>query len=450
MSLPAGPALHPMIQVVRWIRDPFQVMDECRERFGDVFTLRIPPIRGGLVVVADPEAVKEVFALGADEGHAGKANFVLKPFLGRHSLLLLDGAEHLRQRKMMLPAFHGERMTAYGQAMTDLAHDSIDQWPIGKDFAVHGPMQAITLQVIVRTVFGIGEGPRFAELADVMTRTLNAGTWPGLLFPVMQQDLGPYSPWGRFVRLKQRGTELLRAEIRRGRERGTAGRTDVLAMLLDARDEAGRPLTEDEVHDELITLLIAGHETTATSLAWALRWILPDRSLVARLRDEIASAGGDAARIAKLELLDATVKESLRLQPIIPIVGRVLQRPMKLGGVDLTPGTMVAPAVYLVHQRPSLYPDPRAFRPERFLSFKPGPSEWLPFGGGLRRCIGAAFAIYEMKMVLAALLPRVDARLAGDRVQMVRRGITLAPSGGLPIVVTARRPRPGVARAKAA
>ncbi len=221
-------------------------------------------------------------------------------------------------------------------------------------------------------------------------------------------------------------------------------------MLLDARDEAGRPLTEDEVHDELITLLIAGHETTATSLAWALRWILPDRSLVARLRDEIASAGGDAARIAKLELLDATVKEALRLQPIIPIVGRVLQRPMKLGGVDLAPGTMVAPAVYLVHQRPSLYPEPRAFRPERFLSFKPGPSEWLPFGGGLRRCIGAAFAIYEMKMVLAALLPRVDARLAGDRVRMVRRGITLAPSGGLPIVVTARRPRPDVARAKAA
>ncbi len=448
--LPAGPAIHPMVQVVRWIRDPFTVMDECKARFGDTFTLRIPPIRGGMVLLSDPEDVKEVFALGADEGHAGKANFILKPFLGKNSVLLLDGAEHLRQRKMMLPAFHGERMTAYGQAMTELAHDSIDAWPIGKSFAVHAPMQSVTLQVIVRTVFGVGEGPRFSRLSDVLTRTLNAGAWPGLLFPVMQRDLGRFSPWGRFVRLQQQVSELLRGEIRRGRERGTAGRTDVLAMLLDARDEAGRPLTEDEVHDELITLLIAGHETTATSLAWALRWILPDRSLVARLRDEIASTDGDPARIAKLELLDATVKESLRLQPIIPIVGRVLQRPMKLGGMDLAAGTMVAPAVYLVHQRPSLYPDPRAFRPERFLSFKPSPSEWLPFGGGLRRCIGAAFAIYEMKMVLASILPRIDARLAEDRVRMSRRGVTLAPSGGLPIVVTARRPRPGVARAKAA
>jgi cytochrome P450 len=440
-----------MVQVVRWIRDPFQVMEESKARFGDTFTLRMPPFpRSGLVVVADPEVVKEVFALGPDDGHAGKANFVLKPFLGEHSVLLLDGAEHLRQRKMMLPAFHGERMTAYGEAMTELAHDSIDRWPLGTSFAVHGPMQAVTLQVIVRTVFGIGEGPRFAELSDVLTRTLNASTWPGLLFPVMQRDLGPYSPWGRVVRLRERGTALLRAEIRRGRERGTAGRSDVLAMLLDARDEAGRPLTEDEVHDELITLLVAGHETTATSLAWALRWILPDRDLVARLRDEIASAEGDLTRIAKLDLLDATVKEALRLQPIIPVVARVLQRPMRLGGFDLDAGTMVAPAVYLVHQRPSLYPDPRSFRPDRFLTFKPSPSEWLPFGGGLRRCIGAAFAIYEMKMVLAAMLPRVDARLASDRVRMVRRGITLAPGGGLPIVVTARRPRPGAARAKAA
>jgi cytochrome P450 len=450
MSLPPGPTtLHPSIQVVRWVRNPMQVMDECRARFGDTFTLRLPPF-GAMVLVSDPDDVKEVFALGPDDGHAGKANFVLKPFLGRHSLLLLDGAEHLRQRKMMLPAFHGERMQAYGLAMADLAHDSIDRWPIGASFAVHRPMQAVTMQVIVRTVFGIAEGPRFSELADLLTRTLDAGAWPGLLFPFLQRDLGPLSPWGRFLRLQRRGSDLLRSEIRRGRERGTAGRADVLAMLLDARDERGRPLTEDEVHDELITLLVAGHETTATSLAWALRWILPDRGLVARLRDEIASAGGDPARIAKLELLDATVKESLRLQPIIPVVGRVLQRPMKLGGRDLDAGTLVAPAVYLVHQRESLYPDPRSFRPERFLTFKPSPSEWLPFGGGLRRCIGAAFALFEMKMVLASMLPRVDARLTGERVRMSRRAVTLAPSGGLPIVVTARRPRPGVARAKAA
>jgi cytochrome P450 len=450
MSLPPGPTLHPAVQVVRWIRNPFHVMDECRARFGEAFTLRLPAIKGGLVVLSDPDDVKEVFALGPDEGHAGKANFVLRPFLGKHSLLLLDGAEHLRQRKMMLPAFHGERMTGYGHAMAELAHDSIDHWPIGTSFAVHRPMQAVTLQVIVRTVFGVGEGPRFSELADVLTRALDVGAWPGLLFPVLQRDLGRFSPWGRFVRLMRRAGEILRSEIRRGREKGTAGRTDVLAMLLEARDEAGQPLTEDEIHDELITLLVAGHETTATSLAWALRWILPDGALIARLREELAAAGGDPARIAKLELLDATVKESLRLQPIIPLVGRILQQPKRLGGRDLPAGTAIAPAIYLVHQRPSLYPDPQSFRPDRFLTFKPTPSEWLPFGGGLRRCIGAAFAIYEMKMVLASVLPRVEARLANQNVRTARRGVTLAPSGGLPIVVTARRPRPGVARAKAA
>ena len=215
MALPPGPALHPVFQVVRWVKNPFRVMDECHAQFGDTFTLRLPPF-GKMVVVSNPDDVKEVFALGSDEGHAGKANFVLKPFLGQHSVLLLDGAEHLRQRKMMLPSFHGERMQAYGQSMTDLAHDSIDTWPIGTGFAVHRPMQQITLQVIVRTVFGIGEGPRFATLSDVLTRALDAGAWPGLLFPVLQRDLGPLSPWGKFVRLQRRASEILRGEIRRG------------------------------------------------------------------------------------------------------------------------------------------------------------------------------------------------------------------------------------------
>ena len=449
MPLPPGPTLAPPLQVVRWIRNPFRLMDECRARFGDTFTLRLPP-SGPMVLFSDPEAIKEIFALGPDEGHAGKANLILRPFVGNHSVLLLDGAEHLRQRKMMLPSFHGERMQAFGHSMIELAHDSIDRWPIGEAFAVHRPMQSVTLQVIVRTVFGVEEGPRFTEVSDLVARTLEASTWPGLLFPFLQLDLGRYSPWGRFLRLQRRSGEILRGEIRRGRERGTAGRTDVLATLLEARDEAGRPLTEDEVHDELVTLLVAGHETTATSLAWALRWILPDRELVARLREEIASAEGDPGRIAKLDLLDATVKEALRLQPIVPLVGRVLQQPTRIGGRDLPAGALVAPAIYLVHQRPSLYPEPQRFRPQRFLTFKPGPSEWLPFGGGLRRCIGAAFAIYEMKMVLASILPRVDARLADDRVGLKRRGITLAPSAGLPIVVTARRPRPGPVPAKAA
>ena len=239
MALPAGPTTHPALLTVRWTRNPFRVMDECRARFGDTFSLPLPFMRGGFVVVSDPADVKEVFALGPDEGHAGKANFVLKPFLGEHSLLLLDGAEHLRQRKMMLPAFHGERMHSYGRAMLDLSHESIDRWRIGTPFAVHRPMQQITLQVIVRTVFGIEEGPRFAELSEVLTRTLDAGAWPGLLFPIFQRDLGRYSPWGRFLRFQRRADEILRSEIRRGRERGD-GRPERRAGHAPRRARRGR------------------------------------------------------------------------------------------------------------------------------------------------------------------------------------------------------------------
>jgi cytochrome P450 len=447
MPFPPGPETPALLQTVRWLRNPFAVLDRCHEQFGDMFSLRAAAFGFVLVVVSDPELVKEIFALGADEAHAGKANAVLKPFLGKYSVLLLDGAEHMRQRKMMIGAFHGDRMNAYGRTMIELTHDSVDRWPVGRPFPVHRPMQAVTLQVIIRTVFGIEAGPRFVELADVLTGALQAGAWPPLLLPFMQRDLGRFSPWGRFRRLSARATEILRGEIRRGRSEGTAGRADVLAMLLDARDEAGQPLSEDEIHDELVTLLTAGHETTATALAWALRWILPDRVLLRRLRDEIDAADGDPQRIAKLELLDATVKETLRLQPVIPMVVRVLQAPMRLGSFELPAGAVVAPAVYLVNRRASLYPEPTRFMPDRFLTFKPSPWEWIPFGGGLRRCIGAAFAVYEMKMVLASMLPRVDARLATDRIRVSRRGVTITPSNGLPIIVTDRRARHKPAKA---
>jgi cytochrome P450 len=446
MSFPPGPSTPAPVQLLRWLRDPFRVMDDCQARYGDAFTMRLPRLPG-IVILADPLAVKEVFGLGPDEGHAGKANVVLKPLLGEHSLLLLDGAEHIRQRKMILPAFHGERMHAYGKTMLDAAHDSIDGWPLMRTFPVHRPMQAITLQIILRTVFGVQEGPQFTELADALRRALDTTANPLLMLPMMQRDLGPLSPWGRFLRHSLRGSAILRAETRRGREKGTAGRTDVLAMMLDARDDKGRPLSEDEVHDELVTLLVAGHETTATALAWTLRWLLPDRALCERLKEEIASANGDPLRIAKLELLDATVKEALRLQPVIPMVGRVLQEPMRIGGHDLPEGTLVSAAIYLVHRRPSLYPEPERFQPERFIDLKPAAWEWLPFGGGIRKCVGAAFAMYEMKMALAAMLPRVEMRLAVDRVRNVRRAITITPEGGLPVMVTAKRSRALGARA---
>jgi cytochrome P450 len=441
MSLPPGPNGFAALQLLRWIRDPFGLLEECQARFGDSFTLTLPSPASPFVIVASPEAVKDVLALDGEVAHAGKANVVLRPLLGEHSVILLDGSEHARQRKMMLPAFHGDRLAAYGRTMTELAHAVIDRLPVGEPFPIVRSMRAITLQVIVRTVFGLEAGRRFSELTDVLSRAIDAAAQPMLLLPFMQRDLGPLSPWGRFLRYGAKASEILRGEIRRGRAQGTAGRTDVLAMLLEARDEAGEPMTEDEVHDELVTLLVAGHETTATALAWALRWIWVDPPLVERLRTDIAGSGGDPASIAKLDLLDRTVREALRLQPVVPLIGRVLQRRTKIGDIEIGAGRVVACAIYLVHRRPSLYPDPDRFRPDRFVTFKPASWEWLPFGGGLRRCIGAAFAILEMKMVLAALLPRVTAHLAKLSIHPVRRGITLTPSGGLPVVITARRSR---------
>jgi cytochrome P450 len=448
MALPPGPRDLPALQLLRWLREPFQLLEECQARFGDAFTLRVPSSASPFVIVASPDAVKDVFALDGEVAHAGKANVVLKPLLGQHSIILLDGGEHARQRRMMLPAFHGDRLTAFGRTMTELAHAAIDRLPVGDAFPIVRVLQAITLQVIVRTVFGLEAGRRFSELMDVLSRAVDAAAKPMLLLPFMQRDLGPLSPWGRFLRYGAKASEILRAEINRGRSEGTTGRTDVLAMLLDARDDAGRMMSEDEIHDELVTLLVAGHETTATALGWALRWLWVDAPLVERLRAEIATAAGDPAAIAKLELLDRTVREALRLQPVVPLVGRVLQRPMRIGGLDLDAGGVVACAIYLVHRNPALYPDPTRFWPDRFATFKPASWEWLPFGGGLRRCIGAAFAMLEMKMVLAALLPRVSAQLAeGGRVVPVRRGITLTPSHGLPVVITARRSRQASERA---
>ncbi len=439
MPLPEGPQRLGPLDFARWAKDPFRLLEQYQRKFGDAFTVTLPGIPYPLVVVSHPDVVKEVFSLGTDEGHAGKTNAMLEPLLGKHSLLLLDGPEHLRHRKMLQPAFHGDRIEGYGHDMLEIANDAIDDFPLEKSFGVHQPMQRITLDVVIRTVLGVEAGLHTPELAKTLSDTLESGASPALLFRFVQRDLGPLSPWGRFRRRFLRASALIHAETARARSRGGRERTDVLAMMVDARDESGAVFTDAEIHDELLTLLVAGYETTATALAWTLRWILPNPELVLRLRQEIGVAGGDPVSISKLALLDSVVREALRVQPVVALVGRLLPKDTRLGGMDLPAGSVVAPAIHLVHRRPELYADPDRFNPERFLSFKPRPWEWIPFGGGLRRCIGAAFALYEMKMVLAAFLDRVDARLATDRIRVVRRGVTIAPSEGMPIVVMRRR-----------
>jgi cytochrome P450 len=419
-----------------------RLFDDYHARFGDVFSLRLRGVPGTIIMVSDPDVIREVFAEGHDTLHAGEANVVLKPFLGEHSLLLLDDQPHVRQRKLLMPPFHGERMQQYGREMIAQTEASIDRWPVGKPFALQSEFRSITLQIILRTVFGLSEGPRLQRFSTLLARTLDAAENPFLLLPALQIEISPRFGWGRFMHGAREVDKMLFEEIARRRREGTAGRNDILSLLVAARDEAGEGMTDAELRDELITLLVAGHETTATALAWTFRFLLESRGALDELHAEITAseAAGRPDRIGKLELLDATIKESLRLQPVIPMVGRVTKKAIRIKEWEIPAGNHIAPNIYLVHRSPEVYPNPRVFDPHRFVSRKPSASEWFPFGGGNRRCIGMAFALYEMKMVVATVLSRAVLRLApGAAVSVTRRAITLTPTDGLRVVVVDKR-----------
>ena len=443
-SLPPGPRQWPVFQLLRWIRQPIPFMEACARQFGDCFTVRFPIAGQRIVFFSDPVAIKEIFTGDAENFRAGEANAIVRPVLGNNSLLVLDAAQHSRERRLMMPPFHGERMQVYGEEMRAIADRSIALWPIGISFPIHTAMQGITLDVILRTVFGLDESETLVQLRDRLMRLLSKATRPYLLLPWFQIDLGPYSPWGRQVRLKKDIDTLLFAIFAQRRAEGRAGREDILTMLLEARDEDGQPLSDQHLRDEMLTLLIAGHETTATSLSWIFSRILPRPDVIAKLRAELQAVVGTGPitpkHISQLEYLDATIKETLRLNPIVPLVGRRLQTPTRIGGRDRPAGVVAAPCIYLTHRRSDLWPEPEQFNPDRFLGKKPTPYEFFPFGGGVRYCLGAAFATYEMKIVLAEILLRTELHLApGYTPQMIRRGITFAPSEGVPVVVTERR-----------
>jgi len=432
-SLPPGPTLPPFLQGLQFAFRALPFFETCRRRYGDCFTVKMP-FGPPYVLFTTPAAVREIFTGDDDELRAGEANVVLRPLLGANSLLFLDGDRHARERRLMLPPFHGERMLAYADTMRAISDDVLDGWPVGRPFPIHPEMQAITLEIILRTVFGLEAGT-LALLRDLLRRWIASALNPVLLWPRFQVDVGRVSPWGRLVRLKREIDALLLAEIARRREARANERGDVLSLLLGARDEEGRPMRDEELLDEMITLLVAGHETTATALAWTFHHLLANPDVLEACRAEARSSGG----FAQLPLLDAVVKETLRLNPVITEVGRRLTRPMRIGGRDIPAGVAVGPCIYLVHRRPDVWPDPERFDPARFVGTRPSPYEFLPFGGGARRCLGMAFALYEMKVVLATVLARAElAPVHGYRMKVVRRSITMAPSRGMPVVVTAR------------
>jgi cytochrome P450 len=420
---------------------PETFIPDCRERYGPLFTIRLSPERT-VVICTDPAVAKEVFTGDPALLHAGAGNVVLRPLLGSRSVLLLDGPEHLRQRRLMLPPFHGERMRGYGERMRAIAQEHVARWPVGERFAVQRSMQAITLEVILRVVFGVEEPARVAQLAAPLRQLLDSTGQPRRLLALQltsSEGARPRTPWGRVRRLMEPVDRMIFEEIaaRRAEARdGSPARDDILSLLLEARDEDGTPLTDRELRDELMTLLLAGHETTATALAWTLERITRHPDVLARLEQEAAGGAGDA-------YLDAVIKETLRLRPVVPAVVRKLQAPLTFGGWRLPAGVNIAPNIWMIHRDPQLYPEPEAFRPERFLDRTPGTYEWIPFGGGIRRCLGASFALFEMRVVLQTILAharleRSDA--APERV--TRRFVTFTPADGGRIRIAARRPAP--------
>jgi cytochrome P450 family 135 len=436
-EIPPGPTASRARQTVRWIYRPGAMLEDCQRRYGDMFTLRIAH-EGTWVFLAHPDMVKQVFTGDPRVLHAGEANIVVQPFLGNHSVLLLDEAAHMSQRKLMLPSFHGERMRGYEQTMAEVAAAEIESWPVGEPYAVRPAMQRITLEVIMRTVFGVQDGARRERLRAMLSNLLEWGSNPSRM--AMLATLGPkrIGRLGMFQRVRGPADELIYEEIRE--RRGASDleeRDDVLSLLLQARHEDGSPMSDEELRDELMTLLVAGHETTASSLAWAVERSVRTPGVLERLRD------------GEEEYVDAVCKETLRLRPILALVLRRLTEPMEIGGVELPEGVNLAPCIYLIHRRPDVYPEPYAFRPERFIERPAGTYTWIPFGGGVRRCLGASFALFEMRVVLRELVARLDLRAADPRPERItRRAITLVPERGGEVVV-ARRPAAG-ARMRAA
>jgi cytochrome P450 len=406
------------------------LLERCRQRYGNVFSLKLWPL-GLLVVVCEPTEIKRIFTSDPDHAEAGAGNALVEPLTGPDSILVLDGARHLHTRRLMLPSFHGERIRVYGELIDEIAEAEIDSWPLDKPFPIHIPMQTITLRVILRAVFGIEDIERRGEFERLIPKLM---TSPALIWPPLGRDFGPYSPRRRFVALREDVDTLLFEEIERRRdEPGLEERDDVLSMLILARDEDGEGMNDYELRDQLITLLLAGHETTATALAWTFERLLRNPSVLDRLRDELAE--GDE------EYLECTIKESLRSRPIIPYALRRLAGPMDIAGYSVPSGSFVGASTILAHGRPDLYPEPDAYRPERFLDGGADTYTWIPFGGGVRRCIGATFATFEMKVILKRVLDRCEFAAPDSKPERpVRRFVTYRPSRGARVVLRERRP----------
>ena len=425
------------IQSMGWWTRPIPFLERNRARYGKRFTIRLAGGPGAFVMHSEPEHLREIFTAPAEVLHPGQGARILEPVIGPNSVILLDEGAHMEQRKLMLPAFHGERMEALTGLLEETTAREIAAWPTGEPIELHPRLQALTMEVILRAVFGLEPGPRLDELRDRLTAILEFGTRPISVMPqLFSERLMRYGPWRDFITGRDRVDELLFELVEERRADGGGG-DDVLAMLLEARHEDGSPMSREELRDELMTLLVAGHETTASQLAWTFERLSREPAVLDRLSEEVAAGDGDA-------YLTATVQEAMRRRPVIPNAApRLTVEPVEVGGWSYPAGICLVANAYLVHHDPDVYDEPYAFRPERFLHSPPGTYTWIPFGGGRRRCLGASFAMLEMRVVLREVMRRGGIEpVDGGRERARRRAITISPSRGARTRLRAPAPAP--------
>jgi cytochrome P450 len=437
-QLPPGPRGPAAVQLLATWSRPVGSVERLR-KYGKRVTVQMP-FQPPFVILSDPGDIKELFTAPPDAIHPGEGARVLEPILGRNSVILLDEGPHMEQRRLMLPAFHGERMRGLVGLMTELTDREIESWPVGEPVALHPRLQSLTLEIVLRAVFGLGSGPRLDRLRDVLTGVLEFGESPLSVLPAMQRIMRWSRPQRRFAAL-MRDTDTLVYELieerRAAGDADNAERDDVLGTLLSARHEDESPMSPQEIRDELMTALVAGHETTASQLGWAFGQLARQPRVVARLVEEIETGDSD-------EYLTATINEILRLRPVLPNAEpRLTKRPIEIGGFTYPAGVSLLASVYLVHHDPELYDEPYEFRPERFVGNPPGTYTWIPFGGGRRRCLGASFALQEMKIVVRAVIARYRLSPVGPRPEnTARRGITFSPGGRATVVLHDRERTP--------
>ena len=448
---PKAKGLRGTLRLMRLILQPTSYFEDNVRRYGPMFKINresSPP----LVYVGEPEVVREIFRLDATQADSGQQNRILSATVGERSILLLDGDAHQQRRKLLMPPFHGDRLRTYGQLICDITRQVSTHWQPGQTVIIRPPLQKLTLGVMLQAIFGSQAGTPLLELQQLMSTLLDTFAYPisasFLFFSGLQKDLGAWSPWGKFLGVREQVRQLLYAEIRDRRqslknaETNSATKNDILTLLIQAKDEDGEGMSDTEIHDELVTLLLAGHETTTSALAWILYWIHYSPEVEQKLRVELAELVGqpEPMAIAQLPYLTAVCQEALRIYPITPTTFvRELHEPTTLAGYAFEAGTALMPATYIIHQNPDLYPNPKQFRPERFLDRQYAPHEYLPFGGGHRRCIGSALAMMELKLSVATLLQQFELTLSNPRPLLpARRGLTLAPPASLKLKIKAK------------